>query len=237
MLPDEVSSSPEEIEEVFSLFEPNGIAIVDDAAASSSPARNGEPARAQGNHRQRRREARRLRAPGEDQRPGAHVPARDGHRAAAHARGRGAHRPPHRARRAARPERALPQRYVLDEIRQLGERIKKGQVSANLFAGAKRKGRRGREEARQRAKLGIQQHQDAASRRSRARTRRCDAPEARRPRLEVGPASRPRGMRVQVAREFRAAGLWSPPRSTSWPARCVDADAKIKRHERSAPAS
>src|SRR6266852_8638015 len=41
---------------------------------------------------------------GEDERPGAHVPVRDGHGAAADARGRGGHRQAHRARAAAGAE-------------------------------------------------------------------------------------------------------------------------------------
>ena len=54
-------------------------------------------------HGRRRRGARarpHARRARQDQRPGPHVPARDGHRAAAHARGRSRDRPAHRARQA-----------------------------------------------------------------------------------------------------------------------------------------
>ena len=94
LLPDELNTSPEEIEEVFSLLETHGIELVDAETKEQLTDR----ARTAGDQGQGGQAGIPGRPAREDQRPGADVPARDGHRAAVDPRGRGLHRPAHRAR-------------------------------------------------------------------------------------------------------------------------------------------
>ena len=67
---------------------------------SEIPARRRQADRPDGGRRRGARARSHARRARQDQRPGPHVPARDGHRAAAHARGRGRDRAAHRARQA-----------------------------------------------------------------------------------------------------------------------------------------
>ncbi len=101
MLPDEVVSLPEELDEIYIRFGELGIDVIDRPERylnredlEPTPSR----VRQEGRGGPRVHRSRRAR---EDQRPGAHVPARDGHGAAARPRGRGGDRPAHRARRVA----------------------------------------------------------------------------------------------------------------------------------------
>ena len=102
MLPSEISSS-DELDDIFSMFGSMGIEVVDSEQKFREKAEGEEGAELDltpGDPRQ-------------DQRPRAHVPARDGHGAPAHPRGRGRDREAHRARqegRAARRSRARPWR-------------------------------------------------------------------------------------------------------------------------------
>ena len=105
-LPAEVHSS-EEIDDLLTTFERNGIEIYEDAA-SAKAARAVEVSAEGGDHdvvvvekegtRRRRRPGPDAGFAGKDQRPGAHVPARNGHGAAVDARRRSDHREAHRAR-------------------------------------------------------------------------------------------------------------------------------------------
>ncbi len=86
-------TSPDELDDLFNTFGTAGIEVVD----SEAQVPGGQAGR-------RRRAGARPDAgrPRQDQRPGPHVPPRDGHRAAAHARGRGRDRQADRARQARR---------------------------------------------------------------------------------------------------------------------------------------
>jgi RNA polymerase primary sigma factor len=130
MLPEEVSSSPEDIEEIFSLFEAHGIELVDadtkeQLTRPDTPGRQKEPDKAKiespATLLEKTNDPVRmyLREMGT-------VPllTREGEVSI--------------ARRIERGERqilkALTQStYVINEIRALGDRIRKGQVSANMF--------------------------------------------------------------------------------------------------------
>ena len=229
MLPDEVSSSPEELEEVFSLFELNGIELVDGEVAQL-PRPELPPERKETIAK-------------EDEKPEGGALEKTNDPVRMYLREMGTVALLTRegevsiARRIERGERRVMKalsrsRWVLEEIRQLGERIKKGQASPNLFSGGETE-----EEA-----------EDVGRRKlARARTTvgrietliaKVDAVEKRAARLKEGSrahrATRGQVARLQVliARQFRELSL--VPVQVELLARAVlDADAKIKRHERS----
>ena len=101
LLPSEITSS-DELDDLFNTFGSAGIEVIDsdqkylrdDAKADRPDGRRRRGAGARP-HAGRARQ---------DQRPGAHVPARDGHRPAPHARGRSRDRAPDRARQAGRDQ-------------------------------------------------------------------------------------------------------------------------------------
>ncbi len=234
MLPDEVSSSPEEIEEVFGLFETHGIALVDAETREALVRPDGVTDRKEG-------EAKEEEAKEDDAKPeglgGALEKTNDPVRM--YLREMGTVPLLNRegevsiARRIERGERRVLKAlsrsaHVLNEIRMLGERIRKGQVSANLFAG------------------GDEDEDSPEARLDRAKAiiariiRLVALIEVARRRLkrmkEGGRAWRSARLRmarleVKVAREFRELGL-VPAQVDSLARSVLDADAKIKRHER-----
>jgi RNA polymerase primary sigma factor len=229
MLPDEVSSSPEELEEVFSLFELNGIAIVDDAAAQLPRPEGEQPERKETIAK-------------EDEKPdGAGPLEKTNDPVRMYLREMGTVPLLTRegevriARRIERGERRVLKAlsrssYVLEEIRQLGERIKKGQVSHNLFTGGEEEGEDAARKKLAKARLGVQKIEGLIN--------KIESSNKKGARLKEGSRAWKSNLfttarlRVQVAREFRALGLI--PAQVDILARAVlDADAKIKRHERS----
>ena len=94
LLPADITSS-EELDDLFSTFGSAGIEVVD----SEKTYRDEKLAGEGGEERRSRPDAGRAR---QDERSGPHVPARDGHRAAAHARGRSRDCQAHRAGQARR---------------------------------------------------------------------------------------------------------------------------------------
>ena len=97
MLPSEISSS-DELDDIFSMFGSMGIEVVDSEQKYREKAEGEEGAELDLTPRH----------PRQDQRPCAHVPARDGNGAAAHARGRGRDREAHRARQEGGAEGHRP---------------------------------------------------------------------------------------------------------------------------------
>jgi RNA polymerase primary sigma factor len=136
-LPDEISSSPDEIEEVFSLLESHGITVVDaDAREQLGPSGSAAvPKEAAKDEKEDE---------GKEVVPGPLEKTNDPVRMYLREMGtvplltrEGEVRI---ARRIERGERRIMNAlarsaWVHDEIRQIGERIKKGQISANVFAG------------------------------------------------------------------------------------------------------
>ena len=96
LLPSEITSS-DELDDLFNTFGSAGIEVID---SDQKYLRDDKPI----DRTARRRRGARARPHAgrarQDQRSGPHVPARDGHRAAAHARRRSRDRPAHRARQA-----------------------------------------------------------------------------------------------------------------------------------------
>ena len=138
------------------------------------------------------------------------------------------------ARRIERGERRVMNAlarsaWVLDEIRQIGERIKKGQISANVFAG-------GEEEEDKSAKK-LERAKQAILRLNK-QLHQLDLASKRMGRLKPGgkawKAARYKAMRrqVTVALELRQLNL-VPSQIDNLARKTRDADYKIKRHERS----
>ena len=96
LLPADITSS-EELDDLFSTFGSAGIEVVDSEKTYRDDKLQGEG----GEEMRSRPHAGRAR---QDERPGPHVPARDGHGAAAHARGRSRDRQAHRAGQARRDQ-------------------------------------------------------------------------------------------------------------------------------------
>ena len=104
LLPSEITSS-DELDDLFNTFGSAGIEVID---SDQKYLRDEKPIdrTAEGSE-----ELELDLTPGrarQDERPGPDVPPRDGHRAAAHARGRSRDRAPHRARQAGRHQVDLP---------------------------------------------------------------------------------------------------------------------------------
>jgi RNA polymerase primary sigma factor len=229
MLPEEVSASPEEIDEVFQLLETHGIALVDADSREQfvSPEETTERKEAPPKDDDGKPET--LVSPLEKTndpvrmylREMGTVPllTREGEVSI--------------ARRIERGERKVLKAlsrspYVLGQVRDLGERIRKGTVSANLFAGGEED-----EDA--------PQHKLARARQAIQRILRViaqiQAIDKRLKRTKAGgKAHRSASFKkarhqVRAAREFRHLGL--VPAQVDALARAVlGADAKIKRHER-----
>ncbi len=100
MLPEEVVSLPDELDEIYLRFADLGVDVIDRPERYQN--RDDFESGAERVRQEGRRDDRvRSRHAREDQRPRAHVPARDGHRPPPRPRGRGGDRPAHRAGRVA----------------------------------------------------------------------------------------------------------------------------------------
>ena len=142
MLPDEVSSSAEELEEVFSLFETHGIALVDaetreqlGVVAGAAERKEAGAEKEEGKEDESKPES--LSGPLEKTNDPVRMYLREmGTVPLLNREGEVSI-----ARRIERGERRVLKAlsrssHVLGELRQLGDRIRKSQVSPNLFAGA-----------------------------------------------------------------------------------------------------
>jgi RNA polymerase primary sigma factor len=228
MLPEEVSASPEEIDEVFSLLETHGIALVDaDSREFVSPEDTSERKEAPQKDDEGKPET--LASPLEKTndpvrmylREMGTVPllTREGEVSI--------------ARRIERGERKVLKAlsrspYVLGQIRELGERIRKGQVSSNLFAGGEE------DEDAPQGKLDRARH--AIHRILRVITQIETVDRKLKRTKPGGKAHRATSYKkarhqVRVAREFRQLGL-VPAQVDSLARAVLGSDAKIKRHER-----
>ncbi len=231
MLPDEISSSADEIEEVFSLMETYGIELVD-ADTKEQLARPEETTEAPEP------------APKEDDpkgEAGTNLLEKTNDPVRMYLREMGTVPLLTRAgevsiaRRIERGERRVLKAlsrssYVLGEIRQLDERIRKGQVSANLFAGGDEEGEDAAKKKLARARQTIRRITGVIGKIEEKRKRIV--------RMKPnGAAWRAAGwdvarLRVKVAREFRGLKL-VPAQVDQLTREVVNANNKIKRHERS----
>jgi RNA polymerase primary sigma factor len=233
ILPDEVSASPDEIDEVYTILEAHGVAVVDaDAREQLGP---GTPPAANKDvpKDEKDEDGKEGPIPGPLEKTNdpvrmylremGTVPllTREGEVRIARRIERGEFRVMNALARST---------WVWDEIRQIGERIKKGQISANVFAGG------GDEEEQdkaakklERAKLVIQRLTKKLNQLDAATTRLSGL----KPGGKAWKTARYKAMRqqVKVALEFRQLNL--VPAQIDNLARTVrDADHKIKRHER-----
>ena len=233
-LPDEISSSTEEIEEFFSLLESHGVAVVDtDAreqlgpggtAASSKDAPKdekddeGKEGTVTGPLEKTNDPVRMyLREMGT-------VPllTREGEVRIARRIERGERRVMNALARSA---------WVHDELRQIGDRIKKGQISANVFAGGDEEESQDKATKKlERAKLVIQRLNKKLTQLDLATKKMTTL----KPNGRAWKGARHKAMRqqVRVALEFRQLNL-VPSQIDNLAKTVRDADHKIKRHERS----
>ncbi len=235
MLPDEVSSSAEELEEVFSLFETHGIALVDaetreqlGVVAGAAERKEAGAEKEEGKEDESKPES--LSGPLEKTNDPVRMYLREmGTVPLLNREGEVSI-----ARRIERGERRVLKAlsrssHVLGELRQLGDRIRKSQVSPNLFAGAEDDD--DRPEARlERAKQTITKIVRLVGKIENARKQllrtKAGTKANRKARWKLARAQ------VKVAREFRDLGL-VPAQIDSLARAVLDADQKIKRHERS----
>jgi RNA polymerase primary sigma factor len=231
-LPDEISSSPDEIEEVFTLLESHGITVVDaDAREQLGPGSGAAAKEASKDDKEDE---------GKEVVPGPLEKTNDPVRMYLREMGtvplltrEGEVRI---ARRIERGERRIMNAlarsaWVHDEIRQIGERIKKGQISANVFAGGAEEEEEEDKSAKklERAKLVIQ--------RLNKKLNQLDLAVAKLDKLKPGGrahrAARYRAMRQQVKLALELRQLKLVPSQIDNLAKHVrDADHKIRRHVR-----
>ena len=231
VLPDEISTSQDEIDEILSLFETYGIELVD-ADTKEQLARP--------------EEATETREPGPKEEDGkgdssASLLEKTNDPVRMYLREMGTVPLLTRegevsiARRIERGERRVLKAlsrsaYVLEEIRELDDRIRKGQVSANLFAGGDDEG----EDAPKR-KLSRARH---TIRRITHLIRQVEDRKQRAARLKPGGSAqraarwRIARLQVRVARQFRELKL-VPAYVEQLTREALAANSKIKRHERS----
>jgi RNA polymerase primary sigma factor len=233
-LPDEISSSTEEIEEFFSLLEAHGVAVVDtDAREQLGPSATAASAKdAPKDEKDEDGKEGTVTGPLEKTndpvrmylREMGTVPllTREGEVRIARRIERGERRVMNALARSA---------WVHDELRQIGERIKKGQISANVFAGGDEEESQDKAAKKlERAKLVIQRLNKKLTQLELA-TKKMGA-------LKAGGRAwknaRFKAMRqqVRVALEFRQLNL-VPSQIDNLAKTVRDSDHKIKRHERS----
>jgi RNA polymerase primary sigma factor len=233
-LPDEISSSTEEIEEFFSLLEAHGVAVVDtDAREQLGPSATAASAKdAPKDEKDEDGKEGTVTGPLEKTndpvrmylREMGTVPllTREGEVRIARRIERGERRVMNALARSA---------WVHDELRQIGERIKKGQISANVFAGGDEEESQDKAAKKlERAKLVIQRLNKKLTQLELA-TNKMGA-------LKAGGRAwknaRFKAMRqqVRVALEFRQLNL-VPSQIDNLAKTVRDSDHKIKRHERS----
>ncbi len=233
-LPDEISSSPDEIEEVFTLLESHGITVVDaDAREQLGP--GGAAAAVKEAAKDDKEEDGKEIVPGPLEKTNdpvrmylremGTVPllTREGEVRIARRIERGERRIMNALARSA---------WVHDEIRQIGERIKRGQISANVFVGGVTEEEEEDKSAKklERAKLVIQ--------RLNKKLNQLDVATAKMARLKTGgrayKTARYKAMRQQIklALEFRQLKL-VPSQIDNLAKQVRDADHKIRRHGRS----
>ncbi len=233
-LPDEISSSPDEIEEVFTLLESHGITVVDaDAREQLGP--GGAAAAVKEAAKDDKEEDGKEIVPGPLEKTNdpvrmylremGTVPllTREGEVRIARRIERGERRIMNALARSA---------WVHDEIRQIGERIKRGQISANVFVGGVTEEEEEDKSAKklERAKLVIQ--------RLNKKLNQLDVATAKMARLKTSgrayKTARYKAMRQQIklALEFRQLKL-VPSQIDNLAKQVRDADHKIRRHGRS----
>jgi len=232
-LPDEISSSPDEIEEVFTLLESHGITVVDaDAREQLGP--GGSAAAVKEAVKDDKEDEGKEIVPGPLEKTNdpvrmylremGTVPllTREGEVRIARRIERGERRIMNALARSA---------WVHDEIRQIGERIKKGQISANVFVGGATEEEEEDKSAKklERAKLVIQ--------RLNKKLNQLDLATSKMAKLKPGgrayKTARNKAMRQQVklALEFRNLKL-VPSQIDNLAKQVRDADHKIRRHAR-----
>jgi RNA polymerase primary sigma factor len=227
MLPDEVSSSPEEIEEIFTLFETHGVELVDSDTKEQltrpeppSPRKDGVPKGVKSDAPiilEKTNDPVRmyLREMGT-------VPllTREGEVSI--------------ARRIERGERRMLKAlsrstYVLDEVAALGERIRKGQVSPNFFVV-------GDDDGEDAPRLRLSRARQAINKIGKLR-RQIEAAQRRTKRMKPGGRAwratnwKIARLRIEVMRQFEALKL-VPAQIEMLAVAVLDANSKIKRHER-----
>ena len=228
ILPDEVSQSSDEIEDIFALLEQNGIELVDVETQEQLARAAATPEKPEAEKGEGRPESELLEKTNDPVRMYLRemgtVPllTREGEVAIARRIERGEYRVLNALSRS---------RYANVEIRQLGERLRKGQVSHNLFSDSEEPGQEPAPQKRlQRAK--------AAIARITRLVEKIESADRHRKRLKTGGRAHQGAwwkiarLQVRVAREFRNIGL-VPAQIEQLAGAVVDADRKIKRHERS----
>ncbi|HEX6853070.1 MAG TPA: RNA polymerase sigma factor RpoD [Candidatus Polarisedimenticolaceae bacterium] len=235
VLPDEVSSSPEEIEEVFTVFETHGITLVD---------ADGREAVATGEDTERKAVSSKD-VPAEKEEDGKNEPVaspleKTNDPVRMYLREMGTVPLLTRegevsiARRIERGERLVLKAlsrstYVLAEIRAIGERIKKNQVSANVFTGA--------EDEEDKSRVRLERAKGVISKIVR-HIGQIEAAQKAGRRLKPGGKAwrnaewKIARLRVKVAREFRNLKL-APSQVDALAKAVLDAELKIRRHHRS----
>jgi RNA polymerase primary sigma factor len=229
LIPEEIAASPEELEEVFSLFESQGIALVDEDSREQIVAADEGPLRKEVASKEEDGKNDPLAAPLEKTNDPVRMYLREmGTVPLLTKEGEVSI-----ARRIERGERQVLKAlsispWILGEIQQLGELIRRGQASTNLIANGDD------DEGNPKAKLDRARQTILKIQRLRAQVELVDR-RARRlkdgGRAHRGTQWRIARLRVRVAREFRKLVL-APALVESLARGVVDADAKIKRHER-----
>ena len=232
-LPDEISSSPDEIEEVFTLLESHGVTVVDADAREQLGPGGSAPAPKEAAKDDKEDEGKEI-VPGPLEKTNdpvrmylremGTVPllTREGEVRIARRIERGERRIMNALARSA---------WVHDEIRQIGERIKKGQISANVFVGGASEEEEEDKSAKklERAKLVIQ--------RLNKKLNQLDLATGKMAKLKPGgrayKTARYKAMRQQVklALELRQLKL-VPSQIDNLAKQVRDADHKIRRHAR-----
>jgi len=231
-LPDEISASPDEIEEVFSLLEAHGITVVDaDAREQLGP---GGPAPSAKEAAKEDKEEEGKEGPIPSPLEKTNDPVRMYLREMGTVPLLTREGEVRIARRIERGERRVMNAlarspWVHDEIRQIGDRIKRSQISANVFAGGEEEEDKSAKKL-ERAKLVIQ--------RLAKKLAALDVATKKMEKLKVNGrawrTARYKAMRqqIRVALEFRELNL-VPSQIDNLAKTVRDADHKIKRHERS----
>jgi RNA polymerase primary sigma factor len=233
MLPDEVSSSAEELEEVFLLFEAHGIALVDSDAREPLSSIAGAPERKESGAKDEEAKDDELKTDALSPLEKTNDPVR------MYLREMGTVPLLNRegevaiARRIERGERRVLKAlsrsdWVLAEIGQLGERIRKNQVSPNLFAGSED------DDTSPQTRLNRARH--IIGRIHRIIGRIESSRKILRRYKEGGKGYRATSWKlarqqVRLAQEFRQLNL-VPAQVETLTHKILGADAKIKRHER-----
>jgi RNA polymerase primary sigma factor len=231
-LPDEISASPDEIEEVFSLLEAHGITVVDADAREQLGPSGSTPAPKEAAKDEKEDEGKDGVVPGPLEKTNdpvrmylremGTVPllTREGEVRIARRIERGERRIMNALARSA---------WVHDEIRQIGERIKKGQISANVFAGGEEEEDKSAKKL-ERAKLVIQRLNKKLNQMELASKRMAKL----KPGGRAHKAARYKAMKQQVKLALELRQLKLVPSQIDNLAKHVrDADHKIRRHARS----